>query len=207
MATEQISARAITTNLTTSVEQQLAHVRAQITELQEAETVLVNVLTTLRASAAIPEPRAGESTTVDVGKAQGENRASAAAPDQAAPARGGRRRGPAKNAAAGPAAGRPGRRGGKASGKAEPEPVRVLRFLLPLREPQTAAEIARGIYQVAAGPSEINRVRSAAESLTRRGALEKIRQGTTVYYQVADAQPGAPADAKSADEPVAAAEG
>jgi hypothetical protein len=55
-------------------------------------------------------------------------------------------------------------RGGQASGKAEPEPVRVLAFLLPLREPQTAAEIARGIYQDAAGPSEINRVRSAAES-------------------------------------------
>jgi TolA-binding protein len=190
MATEEISAQAITTNLTTSVEQQLAQVRARIAELREAESVLVNVLTTLHAgNAAVPESHGGEGTTHDAGKAP-----ASAAGRQEKPARRGRRRGAAAEKSTGTATGRRTPRAGRTPAKPEPEPVRVLRFLLPLREPQTAAEIARGIYQDAAGQTETNRVRSAAESLTRRGALERTHQGRTVFYQVAtDPSPAAEA--------------
>lgn len=198
MTTHEISAPAITANLTTSVEQQLAEVRDKIRELREAETVLLNVLTTLRAgAAAVPTPRhsaaeAHHSPASDRPAAQQDADA-----EQPGPARRGRRRAAAGKTPSG-SAGKPAKaaaggrahRDGKAGSGGESEPVRVLRFLLPLREPQTAAEIARGLYPESAGQAEINRVRSAAESLTRRGALEKTRQGSTVFYQVADAAPG-----------------
>jgi hypothetical protein len=199
-----LSPGGIADSLRHDAEQKLAAVEAGIEELQRSKLMLEKLLTTLNAGATIPGPRNAEAES-DV---EGGDEALADAPslekDQvlAAPApadstadsseapkrqaRGGRKAAAKKTAAKKPAARQSGTAGVKtprAAAGAPSLPDRVATFLQANTGPQKASEIAEGLYGEDVNPQVINRVRTACDSLAKRGRIDKDRQGATVFYQ------------------------
>jgi hypothetical protein len=88
------------------------------------------------------------------------------------------------------AAGRPARKQAASAAGAAAQPSstqRALSFLRETASPLKAVEIAQHLFGAEATQGNVNLVRSAVETLVRRGAVSKSKQGTTVFYQAENA--------------------
>lgn len=64
----------------------------------------------------------------------------------------------------------------------------VVKFLTENTGPQKAAEITVGIFGRDSNPAAVNRVRTTAERLVSRERVEKNRQGSSTFYQLASTE-------------------
>jgi Fe2+ or Zn2+ uptake regulation protein len=60
----------------------------------------------------------------------------------------------------------------------------VLAHLLERREPASVKEVAEALFDESAA-AILTRVRASLEALVRRSLVERLRQGTGVFYQAA----------------------
>jgi hypothetical protein len=201
MTAQDLTPSAITATLAQDVESRLAIVQEQIgsltatlEELHDSQTVLVNVLATLRAGkSGIPKPRVENAVNapVDSPAKQDDIETAEDAPTPRAeePDAGTH---PSRHHTAGGQAKQTGADGTARTSKlakslkkpaAETLPTRVSAFLAANPGPQKAGEIAQALFSAGATASHTNQVRAAAESLARRGSVEKERQGQSVYFR------------------------
>lgn len=208
---DELSAHAITTAYAQDAEQKLSQVRreidqtsARLASLHDAEEVLTRILTGLRAST--PAPHSEQQTSASAGANLQNAQAGAGTVDQPAasahprtevePRGHARSRRPARADKKAPtsiarrskAAVTP---SGKADSAATGRPSmsdQVVKFLTENTGPQKAAEITVGIFGRDSNPAAVNRVRTTAERLVSRERVEKNRQGSSTFYQLASTE-------------------
>jgi hypothetical protein len=231
MTTEELSKNVVAAAVTADLETRLASVKVRIAEiegqlpgLRDTEKWLEGLLSATGTPAApekvkVPRPRAAAAAAVDA--------AAAAVVDAARPATGRKAKAQAKpkpKAAAGKrTAGRPARKKAAPAAKAPAPSIeapssespsteavsrpsstqRALAFLQDAASPLKAVEIAQHLFGAEATQGNVNLVRSAVETLVRRGAVSKSKQGTTVFYQAENG--GKATRSEEAAEQVAAA--
>jgi hypothetical protein len=232
MTTEELSKNVVAAAVTADLETRLASVKVRIAEiegqlpgLRDTEKWLEGLLSATGTPAApekvkVPRPRAAAA-------AAAVDAAAAAVVDAARPATGRKAKAQAKpkpKAAAGKrTAGRPARKKAAPAAKAPAPSIeapssespsteavsrpsstqRALAFLQDAASPLKAVEIAQHLFGAEATQGNVNLVRSAVETLVRRGAVSKSKQGTTVFYQAENG--GKATRSEEAVEQVAAA--
>jgi len=233
MTTEELSKNVVAAAVTADLETRLASVKVRIAEiegqlpgLRDTEKWLEGLLSATGTPAApekvkVPRPRAAAAAAAAV------DAAAAAVVDAARPATGRKAKAQAKpkpKAAAGKrTAGRPARKKAAPAAKAPAPSIeapssespsteavsrpsstqRALAFLQDAASPLKAVEIAQHLFGAEATQGNVNLVRSAVETLVRRGAVSKSKQGTTVFYQAENG--GKATRSEEAAEQVAAA--
>lgn len=203
MTTEELTRTTVSAEVRTTLETQLTAVNAaiveregQLKELHATRTWLEGVLAAAVDTEATPAPAAAPTP-------QEPTAAAVPAAEAAVPAKGKAK----PKAGTGTAAASPGRRVSprrqlvqRQRATAQPAaaaptlPQRVQGFLAENSGPQKAAEIAQGLFGTDVAPANVSATRAALEGLLKRGAVEKSKQGSTVYYESASSGATAPAN-------------
>ncbi|MHA6757309.1 hypothetical protein [Streptacidiphilus sp. PAMC 29251] len=207
MTTEELTRTTVSAEVRTTLETQLTAVNAaiaeregQLKELHATRTWLEGVLAAAVDTEATPAPAAAPTP-------QEPTAAAVPAAEGSVPAKGNAKAKAKTGTGTGTAAASPGRRVSprrqlvqRQRATAQPAaaaptlPQRVQGFLAENSGPQKAAEIAQGLFGTDVVPANVSATRAALEGLLKRGAVEKSKQGSTVYYEAAASGATAPAN-------------
>ena len=222
MTVETFSKTAVATAVQADLEAKLAAVKVRISEiegqlpdLRDTESWLEGILAAAGAAPAavvaqaaaaapvaaaaagvkVPRPRRARSQTAASEPAAKPAAAGTKAKAKPAAKKSSKKAAPKKEAAATPAA---------APAVQPSSTQRALAFLQEAAGPQKAVEIAQHLFGTQPTQGNVNLVRSAVETLVRRGAVTKSKQGTTAFYEAERGAANSAVPAGSETTPAAA---